>query len=41
MREFVFALEFEPEYTPVADILASDSSAEIRSLSCHVTVDHL
>ena len=41
MREFVFALEFEPEINPVADILAQFPETQLRSLSCHVTADTL
>ncbi|AFZ71728.1 helix-turn-helix domain-containing protein [Natronobacterium gregoryi] len=41
MREFVFALEYEPGTNPVADVLAAYPDASIRSLSCHVTKDSL
>ncbi|QFU82938.1 helix-turn-helix domain-containing protein [Natronorubrum aibiense] len=41
MREFVFALEYEPDANPVADVLADHPAASIRSLSCHVTEDSL
>ena len=41
MREFVFALEYEPGTNPVADVLADYPDASIRSLSCHVTADSL
>ena len=41
MREFVFALEYEPGTNPVADVLAEYPAASIRSLSCHVTADSL
>ncbi|WP_440769759.1 helix-turn-helix domain-containing protein [Natronorubrum sp. DTA28] len=41
MREFVFALEYEPGTNPVADVLADYPDASIRSLSCHVTSDSL
>ncbi|WP_425604199.1 hypothetical protein [Halobellus salinisoli] len=41
MREFVFALEFEPEANPLADILAECLETRLRSLSCHVTADTL
>lgn len=41
MREFVFALEYEPGTNPVADVLAEHPDASIRSLSCHVTADSL
>ncbi len=41
MREFVFALEYEPESNPVADILAEFPETQLRSLSCHVTTDTL
>ncbi|WP_137289626.1 helix-turn-helix domain-containing protein [Natronorubrum halophilum] len=41
MREFVFAMEYEPGTNPVADVLAEYPDASIRSLSCHVTADSL
>ncbi|NGM67560.1 transcriptional regulator [Natronolimnobius sp. AArcel1] len=41
MREFVFALEYEPGTNPVADVLADHPDASIRSLSCHVSADSL
>ena len=41
MREFVFALEYDPGANPVADVLADHSEASIRSLSCHVTPESL
>ncbi|ELY48006.1 helix-turn-helix domain-containing protein [Natronorubrum bangense] len=41
MREFVFALEYETDTNPVADVLAEYPAASIRSLSCHVTEDSL
>ena len=41
MREFVFALEYETDTNPVADVLAEYPAASIRSLSCHVTADSL
>jgi predicted DNA binding protein len=41
MREFVFALEYEPGNNPVADILAEFPETQLRSLSCHVTTDTL
>ncbi|WP_436347579.1 helix-turn-helix domain-containing protein [Natronorubrum sp. FCH18a] len=41
MREFVFALEYEPGTNPVADVLADYPETSIRSLSCHVTADSL
>ncbi|MDJ1430735.1 helix-turn-helix domain-containing protein [Halostagnicola sp. A-GB9-2] len=41
MREFVFALEYEPDTNPVADVLAANPDTSIRSLSCHVTPDSL
>ncbi|MFC7232881.1 helix-turn-helix domain-containing protein [Saliphagus sp. GCM10025308] len=41
MREFVFALEYDPGTNPVADVLADHPDARIRSLSCHVTPDSL
>ena len=41
MREFVFALDYEPESNPIADILADAPDTQLRSLSCHVTADTL
>ncbi|RQG92479.1 helix-turn-helix domain-containing protein [Natrarchaeobius chitinivorans] len=41
MREFVFALEYEPGTNPVADVLAAYPETSIRSLSCHVSRDSL
>ncbi|MFC4543682.1 helix-turn-helix domain-containing protein [Halosolutus amylolyticus] len=41
MREFVFALEYEPGTNPVADVLAEYPDTSVRSLSCHVTSDSL
>jgi predicted DNA binding protein len=41
MREFVFALDYDPESNPVADILADAPETQLRSLSCHVTADTL
>lgn len=41
MREFVFALRYEPGCNAVADALATHPDATIRSLSCHVTPDSL
>jgi predicted DNA binding protein len=41
MREFVFALDYEPESNPIADILADAPETQLRSLSCHVTADTL
>ncbi|MFP8954253.1 helix-turn-helix domain-containing protein [Natrialbaceae archaeon A-arb3/5] len=41
MREFVFALEYEPGTNPVADVLAEFPDTSIRSLSCHVSADSL
>ncbi|MFC6717487.1 helix-turn-helix domain-containing protein [Natrialbaceae archaeon GCM10025810] len=41
MREFVFALEYDPGTNPVADVLAAHPDASIRSLSCHVTANSL
>ncbi|OVE85655.1 helix-turn-helix domain-containing protein [Natronolimnobius baerhuensis] len=41
MREFVFALEYEPGTNPVADVLADHPDASVRSLSCHVSADSL
>jgi len=37
MREFVFALTYEPGCDAVADALAEHSDASIRSVSCHAT----
>lgn len=41
MRELVFALEYAPGTNAVADILAANPETTIRSLSCHVSPDHL
>ncbi|ELY52844.1 helix-turn-helix domain-containing protein [Natronococcus jeotgali] len=41
MREFVFALEYDPGTNPVADVLATHPDASVRSLSCHVSADSL
>lgn len=41
MREFVFALDYEPECNPVADTLAAHPETTMRSLSCHVTPESL
>ena len=41
MREFVFALEYDPGTNPVADVLATHGDATVRSLSCHVTPESL
>ncbi|OLZ41334.1 transcriptional regulator [Natrinema saccharevitans] len=41
MREFVFALEYEPGCNRVADALADHPDARIRSLSLHATDDRL
>ncbi|THE62927.1 winged helix-turn-helix transcriptional regulator [Salinadaptatus halalkaliphilus] len=41
MREFVFALEYEPGTNPVADVLAEYPETAVRSLSCHVSADSL
>lgn len=41
MRELVFALEYEPHCSRVADTLADHPEASIRSLSLHVTQDRL
>ncbi len=41
MREFVFALEYEPGTNPVADVLAEHPETSIRSLSYHATEDSL
>ncbi len=41
MREFVFALEYDPGANPVADVLEAYPDTTIRSLSCHVTEESL
>jgi len=41
MREFVFALEYEPGCNRVADALADHPDARVRSLSLHATDDRL
>ncbi|MDS0474173.1 helix-turn-helix domain-containing protein [Natrinema sp. 1APR25-10V2] len=41
MREFVFALEYDPGTNPVADVLEANPDTTVRSLSCHVTADSL
>ncbi|WP_222919379.1 helix-turn-helix domain-containing protein [Natrinema sp. SYSU A 869] len=41
MREFVFALEYDPGTNPVADALESHPDTTVRSLSCHVTPESL
>lgn len=41
MREYVFALEYDPGTNPVADVLETFPDTSIRSLSCHVTSDSL
>lgn len=41
MREYVFALEYDPGTNPVADVLEANPDTTIRSLSCHVTNDSL
>ncbi len=41
MREFVFALEYEPGCNGVADALADHPDARIRSLSLHATDERL
>ncbi len=41
MREFVFALEYEPGANPVGDVLEASPETTVRSLSCHVTSDSL
>ncbi|MWG34721.1 helix-turn-helix domain-containing protein [Halomarina oriensis] len=47
MKEFVFALDYDPGCNAIADALAQYPDAQIRSLSCHVTsssvwrVDHV
>lgn len=41
MREFVFALTYEPGCNVVADALAAHPEASIRSVSCHATTESL
>ena len=41
MRELVFVLEYAPESSAIADILAANPETTIRSLSYHVTPDNL
>ncbi|WP_254523203.1 helix-turn-helix domain-containing protein [Natrinema caseinilyticum] len=41
MREFVFALEYDPGTNPVADVLEANPRTTVRSLSCHVTPESL
>ncbi|SEV96801.1 helix-turn-helix domain-containing protein [Natrinema salifodinae] len=41
MREFVFALEYDPGTNPVADALEAHADTTVRSLSCHVTPESL
>ena len=41
MRELVFALEYEPGCNRVADALDEHPDARVRSLSLHVTAEHL
>ena len=41
MRELVFALEHAPGTNAVADVLADNPEAKIRSLSCHATPENL
>lgn len=41
MRELVFALEYEPNTNPVADVLENHPETTVRSLSCHVTEESL
>ncbi len=41
MRELVFELDYDPGWNPVADTLAANDDAEIKSLSCHVTTETL
>lgn len=41
MREFVFAMEYDPGANPVADVLADHVGTSVRSLSCHVTPESL
>ncbi|SEQ41778.1 helix-turn-helix domain-containing protein [Natrinema salaciae] len=41
MREFVFALEYEPGHNRVADVLADHPDARVRSLSLHATDERL
>ena len=41
MREFVFALDYEPGCNSVADTLATYPETTIRSLACHVSSESL
>ncbi|MFP8955857.1 helix-turn-helix domain-containing protein [Natrialbaceae archaeon A-CW3] len=41
MREFVFALEYDPGTNPVADVLEAYPDTTVRSLSYHVTPESL
>ena len=41
MREFVFALEYDPGTNPVADVLEANPETTVRSLACHVTPESL
>lgn len=41
MREFVFALEYDSETNPVADVLEANPGTTVQSLSCHVTPESL
>ena len=41
MREFVFALEYDPGTDSVADVLAAHPGTTVRSSSCHVTPESL
>jgi len=41
MRELVFAIEYAPGNSTVADILADNPETKICSLSCHETPENL
>lgn len=41
MREFVFTLAYDPGTNAVADVLSAAPDTRIRSLSCHVSAEHL
>lgn len=41
MQELVFTLEYESGHNPLSDVLSAAPSAEIRSVSCHVTEESL
>jgi predicted DNA binding protein len=41
MREFVFTLAYDSGTNAVADVLSTAPNTRIRSLSCHVSAEHL